>query len=80
MSLFVEDDKLTLHGSRLLRLIDDHLRRKAGMTDELRHYSAVVYRARLMKPVEWMRDYPDKADALWAYFYPDDADNDEANN
>lgn len=74
--LFVENGRLTPMGSRLIRTIDGYLAARKGMTDELRHYSAAVYRARLMKPAEWLSQYPDKAQALWDLFYPPEQDDD----
>ena len=78
MPTFVENQRLTQIGSRLIFLIDRHIAAKSGMTEELRHYSAAVYRTRLMKPSQWLEQYPDKADALWAYFAPEiDTDDDQ---
>ncbi len=77
--LFVDaSGRLTPIGNRLIRSIDSALAVKKGMTDELRHYSAAVYRARLMKPADWLRQYPDKAQALWAHFHPQEDDLDDA--
>ncbi len=78
MNAFVENNRLTARGHHLVRLIDTCIARKTGMTDELRHYAAAVYRTRLMKPVEWFQKYPDKVEALWAYFDPQpDVETDE---
>lgn len=74
MNLFVQNGRMTPFGVRLWRAMDDCLRRKSGMTPELRHYSTLVYRARLLKPQEWMEQHPDKAEALWAHFFPDEDD------
>ncbi len=76
MSTFVENQRLTRAGSYLIRLINEHIAAKSGMTEELRHYSAVVHKTRLMKPSEWLEQYPEKADALWAYFTPEIGDDD----
>lgn len=78
-SRFVDQNRLTASGLRLIGQIDRHLAAKAGLTDELRHYAAAVYRTRLMKPAEWLAQYPDKAEALWMYLNgnSDDADSDE---
>ncbi len=78
MSTFVENERLTQLGSRLIRLINVHIASKAGMTEELRHYSEVVYKAGLMKPSQWLEKYPEKADALWSYFASElDEDDDQ---
>ena len=77
MTLFVENQHLTKVGSYLIRLINEHIAAKSGMTEELRHYSAAVYKTRLMKPSQWLEQYPDKADALWAYFAPEIDDDDD---
>jgi hypothetical protein len=72
----VEGERLTSMGLRLVGMIDRHVAAKAGMTDELRHYAAAVYRARLMKPAQWVAAYPEKAEALWAYFHGEGDDGD----
>ncbi|MEP6988077.1 MAG: hypothetical protein ABI970_20915 [Chloroflexota bacterium] len=77
MSTFVENQHLTPLGSRLIRLIDEHIASRSGMTEELRHYSAAVYKTHLMKPSQWLEKYPEKADALWAYFAPEQSDDDD---
>ncbi len=77
MTTFVENQRLTKVGSYLIRLINEHIAAKSSMTEELRHYSAAVYKTRLMKPSQWLKQYPDKADALWAYFAPEIDDNDD---
>ena len=77
MSTFVENQRLTPMGRRLIRLIDGHIAAKAGMTEELRHYSAAVYKTRLMKPSQWLEQYPDKAAALWSYLAPEQSDDDD---
>ena len=68
MTQFVENNRLTPQGSQLIRLIDRHIAAKTGMSEELRHYAAAVYRTRLMKPTQWLEQFPDKATALWAHF------------
>ncbi len=77
MTTFVENQRLTKMGSYLIRLINEHIAAKSGMTEELRHYSAVVYKTRLMKPSQWLEQFPDKADSLWAHFAPEIADDDD---
>lgn len=59
-------------GKRLLRRMDAHLRRKGDMPFELRHYQAMVTKARLLTAAQWLHDHPDKASALWDYYEPDD--------
>jgi len=77
MTTFVENQRLTGAGSQLIRLIDRHIAAKSGMSEELRHYSAVVYRTRLMKPSQWLEKYPDKAEALWTIFASEISDDDD---
>ena len=77
MTIFVENQHLTKIGSQLIRMIDGHLAAKSGMSEDLRHYSAAVYRTRLMKPSQWLEKYPDKAEALWIYFASEIADDDD---
>ncbi len=76
---FVDQNRLTASGLRLVGQINRHLAAKTSMTDELRHYAAAVYRTRLMKPAEWLAQYPDKAEALWTYLNnsEDELDSDE---
>lgn len=77
MTTFVENQRLTKIGSRLISMMDRHIATKSGMTEELRHYSAAVYKTRLMKPSQWLELYPDKAEALWVYFSAEiDGDDD----
>jgi hypothetical protein len=76
-SPFVSNGRLTPMGSRLIRTIDGYLAAKKGMTDELRHYSAAVYRARLMKPAEWLQPYPDTAQAVGDPFFTAEDSDDE---
>jgi hypothetical protein len=78
-SRFVEQNRLTASGLWLIGQIDRHIAAKTGMTEELRHYAAAVYRTRLMKPAEWLAQYPDKAEALWTYLHGnnDERDSDE---
>ncbi len=77
MTTFVENQRLTPIGSQLIRLINDHIAARSGMTEELRHYSAAVYKTRLMKPTQWLEQYPDKAETLWASFAPEIDDDDD---
>jgi hypothetical protein len=62
---FILNGRLTPDGQMLLRWIDTHLRRKDLMTDNLRHYTTSVYRARLYTPTQWLEVFPDKAETLW---------------
>ncbi|MBL8164370.1 MAG: hypothetical protein JNJ61_20445 [Anaerolineae bacterium] len=76
MMPLLDGERLTPMGLRLVGMIDRHIAAKAGMTDELRHYAAAVYRARLMKPAQWIAAYPEKAEALWVYFHEADEEAD----
>lgn len=68
MPIYIENKRLTKVGTHLVQLINQHIAAKSGMTEELRHYTAAVYKARLMKPAQWLEQYPDKADVLWSTF------------
>ncbi len=75
--MFVDNNRLTASGQRLVTQIDRHLAAKRPMTDEMRHYAAAVYRARLMRPMEWLSTYPDKAEAIWAFFNQEGDEEDD---
>lgn len=77
MNRFVENNQTTLIGKQLIRLIDQHIAAKTGMSEELRHYSTVVYKTRLMKPAQWLERYPEKAEILWNTLMPDESDDDQ---
>lgn len=77
MSRFFEDSQITPHGRQLIRMIDQHIAAKTGMTEELRHYAAVVYKTRLMKPTQWLERYPEKAETLWSHLMPDAPNDDD---
>ena len=64
-------------GKQLIRLIDQHIAAKTGMSEELRHYAAVVYKTRLMKPAQWLERYPEKAESLWLTLMPEAGDDDD---
>ncbi len=74
---WVKQHQLTPSGIRLMRSLDRCLREKSIMTDELRHFIAVVHKSRLMKPVEWLETYPEKADALWSALAPVEDESDD---
>lgn len=79
--MFAANDRLTPEGIRLVRMIDAHLSAKKPMTPELRHYAAMVYQARLLKPTQWLEQFEDKAQTVWALFQPEDhPDDDEDEN
>ncbi|MBC8100156.1 MAG: hypothetical protein H7Y11_11990 [Armatimonadetes bacterium] len=77
MSAFVQNDRLTPLGAQLIRQIDMHIRERQPLNNDLRHYSTLVYQARTLKPTQWVTQYPEKAQALWDFFMPDEqADSD----
>ncbi|MCU0498660.1 MAG: hypothetical protein MUF87_15015 [Anaerolineae bacterium] len=71
-TVFVQNGKITPDGIRLIRWIDQCVRRKGVMSPELRHYVTVVYRARLMGSLQWLSTYPEKAAALWEILLDED--------
>lgn len=74
-TVLVLNGKITPEGIRLIRWIDQCVRRKGALSPELRHYVTVVYRARLMGSVQWLSEYPEKAATLWELCLDEDEKN-----